>query len=469
MGMKRQKTGRRFSPRLRKILLLSGLSLAGIFVVGNAVLWGIYRNRTYPGTRVMQTTIGSVAYSGLSAKISQMQILPEKLSLSHQQQKIEASLDDLGIRKDMGPTIRSAGQQRSWLPVVNLFKKPILQAPVSVDSDKLARKVGEISKVLRADPVNARLNLTGISVQVISARDGYEIDRAKLQKAVLPVLNKGETAIQAPVVITKAPVQADSLKAGQQDLEAQFKTVISYKYNGKTKQASTAEVAAWYVPSGDTYVADTGKIQSYIAAAGTGFGIKVKDIASAVTATQQSLAKKQNADITLTQQIALKTFTYCVAAKGVDAAYLPTLRTKLKDTYGSSRGWSVGGLVEFKEVPSACNFTVWLTAAALMPTFGAICDSMWSCRVGPNVVINFDRWQNASPAWNQIGGPLEDYRHMVINHETGHWLSFGHSHCPGAGQPAPVMQQQSIDLQGCTFNPWPTAGEIVALRRSLGI
>jgi len=94
---------------------------------------------------------------------------------------------------------------------------------------------------------------------------------------------------------------------------------------------------------------------------------------------------------------------------------------------------------------------------------------MWSCRVGPNVVINFDRWQNASPAWNQMGGTLEEYRHMVINHESGHWLGFGHAQCPGAGQQAPVMQQQSINLQGCKFNAWPTAGEIAALRRSLGI
>jgi hypothetical protein len=125
--------------------------------------------------------------------------------------------------------------------------------------------------------------------------------------------------------------------------------------------------------------------------------------------------------------------------------------------------------VEYREVSSGCDFTVWLTAANQMPSFGAICDPLWSCRVGPNVVINFNRWQNASEAWNARGGSLEDYRHMVINHETGHWLGFGHSHCPGPGQPAPVMQQQSIDLQGCSFNPWPTAGELAALKRDLGI
>ncbi|MET1033315.1 MAG: DUF3152 domain-containing protein, partial [Candidatus Saccharimonadales bacterium] len=99
----------------------------------------------------------------------------------------------------------------------------------------------------------------------------------------------------------------------------------------------------------------------------------------------------------------------------------------------------------------------------------AICDSLWSCRVGPNVVINFDRWQGASSSWNANGGTLDDYRHMVINHETGHWLGFGHASCGGAGQLAPVMQQQSIDLQGCKFNPWPSTSEITTLRRTLGL
>lgn len=160
---------------------------------------------------------------------------------------------------------------------------------------------------------------------------------------------------------------------------------------------------------------------------------------------------------------AKRSVTYCVAAKGVDPTFLPELEAKLASVYSDSRGWALGGANTFIKVTSGCNLTVWLTAAELMPSFGAICDSMWSCTVWPNVILNFDRWRFASPAWNGGGGNLDDYRTMVINHETGHWFGFGHRFCQGAGQLAPVMQQQSISLQGCASNPWPLPYEKSAL------
>jgi hypothetical protein len=158
-----------------------------------------------------------------------------------------------------------------------------------------------------------------------------------------------------------------------------------------------------------------------------------------------------------------RAYTYCVAAKGVDEGNMPEFRAKLASVYADSRGWSLGGANSFTEVAGGCNFTVWLSSADLMPSFGAICDSMWSCTVTPNVIINFDRWRSASDAWNGAGGSLDDYRSMVINHETGHWFGFNHRYCQGAGQAAPVMQQQSIGMQGCTTNPWPLAYEKAAL------
>ncbi|MGH9283755.1 MAG: DUF3152 domain-containing protein, partial [Acidimicrobiales bacterium] len=99
-----------------------------------------------------------------------------------------------------------------------------------------------------------------------------------------------------------------------------------------------------------------------------------------------------------------------------------------------------------------------------MRSFGPPCHPRYSCRSGRNVVINEDRWTGGSEPW---AGPLEEYRAMVVNHETGHWLGFEHASCPGSGRSAPVMMQQSKGTGACAANPWPLPAEREALARRL--
>lgn len=151
--------------------------------------------------------------------------------------------------------------------------------------------------------------------------------------------------------------------------------------------------------------------------------------------------------------------TYTVATRGAVSADVKEFAAQFNETLNSSNGWARLG-VRFDQVESGGRFTAWLTEASQVPTFSSGCDAVVSCTVGNNVIINETRWLNGSDAWNGAGGNLRDYRHMVVNHETGHWLGHGHRYCSGAGQPAPVMQQQTINMQGCTPNPWPQSHEM---------
>ncbi|WP_248582654.1 DUF3152 domain-containing protein [Nocardioides sp. InS609-2] len=151
--------------------------------------------------------------------------------------------------------------------------------------------------------------------------------------------------------------------------------------------------------------------------------------------------------------------TYNVETRGRVAASMKEFRRQVQQTYDDPRGWRNGG-VQFRRVARGADFTLVLAEASWLPRMSGTCSAMWSCRVGRFVIINQARWLGASPAWNSAGRSVRDYRHLVVNHETGHWLGHGHAGCPGPGQLAPVMMQQSKTTGGCRFNPWPRPGEL---------
>jgi hypothetical protein len=124
-------------------------------------------------------------------------------------------------------------------------------------------------------------------------------------------------------------------------------------------------------------------------------------------------------------------------------------------TLADPRGWTAGGTLRLRRAGPGqrYDFTIYLATPRTRDRLcGSSTDAYTSCRNGDRVVLNVARWVKGVPRY---GSPLAVYRQYMVNHEVGHRLGHGHERCPGKGEPAPVMQQQTLGLHGCRANAWP--------------
>lgn len=181
------------------------------------------------------------------------------------------------------------------------------------------------------------------------------------------------------------------------------------------------------------------------------------------TTTPPTSAAPRAHPATPTPTAAIVEVAYRVEVRTIDTATRGFTRV-VEATLSDARGWSRARfrfvrrldapylivLAESEEVDRLC-----------LPydTYGE-----YSCQNGPVVALNAERWRSATPKWT---GDLAGYRQMLINHEVGHLLGQRHpdQDCPHPGRVAPVMGQQSTELNGCLPNPWPLEGEIHAAAR----
>ncbi len=453
----------------KKTIVLITMATVGLAVLLNLIIFVMYKNKTYPRTQLNGQSIGSLSYKDIEAQAQSIVSLPQSITLKLGDKTKEMSPALLGVSVDYPSILQNIKTNRSTIPMINFVHSNKVNSSYQINHTTAKEYLQTIAPDLETPPVSAHIALNDNKFSSIPAKAPQIIDIDNSITSVIKQLNNGKTTIDLLLSADlKAPDSTFDIDKEVSSLNNSLATIISIKYEDKLKTLTKTEIAKLYEEKDNTYVLSSARIGELVNDTSKQFNLVLGNKQQAIDQISTAIKVSKNIVVTLLPAPKkLITYTYCVSAKGVDASYLGEFRSKLQAVYADTRGWSVNGQIKFVEVASGCNYTAWLTRADLVPSFSStICDSTWSCRVGNNVIINFDRWSGASPAWNGAGGSLDGYRTMVINHETGHWLGFSHRYCGGAGQSAPVMQQQSISLQGCAFNSWPTASEIQSLKSS---
>jgi Protein of unknown function (DUF3152) len=144
-----------------------------------------------------------------------------------------------------------------------------------------------------------------------------------------------------------------------------------------------------------------------------------------------------------------------------DLPYAPAeVAATVDKILADQRSWAAAGWATFQRVDSGpVDLHILLSTPA---TVDRLCAPLQtngelSCRTGDRVVINAKRWAFGAEAF---GEDVENYRNYVVNHEVGHRLSKVHADCTDAGDPAPVMMQQTKGVGECKANPWPLRTEL---------
>lgn len=158
-----------------------------------------------------------------------------------------------------------------------------------------------------------------------------------------------------------------------------------------------------------------------------------------------------------------RTVLYSVETRGDVPEDLTDFAAGVEAILTNPCGWARAG-VEFARVDGDPELRLALASQDEVAAAAEGCSAQYSCRVQDQVLINDARWRDSTDLWREQDLGLGAYRHMAVNHEVGHYLGLEHTECVSGGEPAPLMQQQSKGLNGCTFNPWPLPEELAAVR-----
>lgn len=190
------------------VVLLGGLYVAGHFLLGN---------RLPTGTRIAGVGVGGLTPEQARERL-QADLGPrteEPLRLYWEQRDFTIEPRDVGLELRIEESVAAAGGGRTWNPV-RMLETAVgadrLEPVVSVDEQKLQKRIDDIADEIDVEPVEPRVAFRDERMKLRKPEAGLEVSRSRLESLLREQFVAERQPVELPVVVDRPSVTADEFE-----------------------------------------------------------------------------------------------------------------------------------------------------------------------------------------------------------------------------------------------------------------
>ena len=266
-----------------------------IFALLNLATALAFQTQTYPGARVGNLPLGSVAAADFKPKVAALPLLPQTITVAYQKQSTKLTPRALGL------SVQTADYKngRAWLPVLNFVLRPNIAVNYTMSDPAFTKTWATLKHAYEKQPVSAMLTMEDYLFVVKPGTVGVQLNSVAFKQALVSALYAGSSSVQLPVEIQEQSQSAKDLEYTWQQLVKEENTALTYNYTQHSRQLTAKEVGHWYVPTKKSYAVADDRIRDTINQIGANFGITVENMPEALAATKAALSDHQALAFTL--------------------------------------------------------------------------------------------------------------------------------------------------------------------------
>ncbi len=235
----------------------AGIAALALVIAMAGVEIGAAAGRVHPGVYVGDVKIGGMTREAATAKLTAELVprLAQPVTITHggrnwevDSASIEATFEPAPF-VDLAFSVGRTGNLAEQIAVrAYAWVRPVI-VPVSATCDEAAADAALdlVSAEVRVEPVDATVTVSGLNAEVVSARDGSDIERSSVRAALLTAFVSPLRTIEATVASISADIQDADAQLARADALKMLSGQVVVRFEDKTWEFAPEEISRWIV------------------------------------------------------------------------------------------------------------------------------------------------------------------------------------------------------------------------------